>query len=241
MQPLCLKNIKLSYYGKTALEIPYLSASSPLGIIGGSGSGKTNIIKVIAGLEQIDSGEIFIHGKEVGDCKIKDRNISLISPQTPLIKRKSIYKNLVYPLKKRRQNKKSIERAVQQIIGYLPPQITNNFDKRPSVLSSKETSLLLLARALIKNPSIILVDQPHLLKVDLDCFLKKLKECGVFFVITSFDFSLIKDTATEFIIMRRGKIVFHGGAKEIENSRDKFIRTTCFPMEFISSDIKTSD
>lgn len=237
MYPLVLKNIRLSYYGKMALDIPSLIASESLGIIGGSGSGKTNILKVIAGLEQIDSGEIYINGKEVGDYKIKDRNISLLSMQTPLFKNKSIYENLIFPLKKRRKDKKNINQAIEKVQDLLSEEIVSNFYNTPCVLNEKDKALLLIARALIKNPSIILVDEPHLIEGDTEFLLKKLKDCGTFFVVTSFDFSLIKDIVKQFIILRRGQIVFNGSLLEIESSTDKFIRLTCFPMEFLSKDL----
>lgn len=232
MKPIKLKNISLSYYNNPALKVEDFYADAPFAIIGGAGSGKTNILKVIAGLERIDSGEIFIGENEVGGDRIKKRNISLISPNTPFIKSKSIYKNLIYPLAKRGIKNIEIGAYLQDLGVFLTDEIKENYSNKISKLSAAGRDELILARALIKQPDLVLIDEPVGLIQDTALFINRLKTSSVMFILATYDFELAYNAGIErFVILKRGNIVFDGSYQEIQQTDDKYVRLMCFPKE----------
>jgi ABC-type sugar transport system ATPase subunit len=110
VQKVTLKNLVISFYGKPSLSIHDLSFCGRVGVLGASGSGKSVLLKAIAGTEYIDSGEIFFGEKEIADQKIKDREVALLSCQTPLFRGKSVFFNLFYPLFLRGLSKRRLKR-----------------------------------------------------------------------------------------------------------------------------------
>ncbi|MCL2675328.1 MAG: ATP-binding cassette domain-containing protein [Firmicutes bacterium] len=229
MERLVLKDITLKYYGNPALRIDELKADTPLGVLGCGGAGKSSLIKVIAGLEEIESGEIYINGREVGSLAIKERNISLVSSRTPLMKRKSVYQNLVYPLKKRGVKREGQKRAVKELSAVLPEELKENLHKKSEILSPQGVAALLCFRAMIKKPDLILVDEPHAFIEDFGCFAWLLKQSGVMFIVASYDFELLSLATERFIVIRRGEIIFGGEMTDIAATDDKYIRAMCHP------------
>jgi len=223
-----IQNIILNYFKIPALVIDRLEFFR-LGVIGKSGSGKTNLIKVLCGLEEIESGEIYIGVNEVGVTKPKDREIALLSDNTPLFRSKSVFYNLKYALKKRRMGKNDIRARVFEI--------ANEFDlgelnKKVKDLSEEEIIRVLVARAFVRRPMLLLVDEPVLFLDNVDYFYETLQKalsnynsCVCF---CTFDFDAIKDLCDKFIVLDKGQIIFEGNLEEMKNCPDKFVRSVCF-------------
>ena len=160
MSDLVIRNISKSF-GKTvvldnvSLE---LKAGELLVLLGPSGCGKTTLLRLIAGLEEADSGEIHIGSRRVDQLPPKDRNIALVFQNYSLFPHMTVAKNLAFPLKVARWNKDDIERRVAVIAELLG--LADRLNSRPGELSGGQRQRVALGRAIVREPSIFLLDEP---------------------------------------------------------------------------------
>ncbi|MCL2555710.1 MAG: ATP-binding cassette domain-containing protein [Firmicutes bacterium] len=228
MNKIKLENIKLSYFKTPALTIDKLEFFK-VGVIGASGAGKTNLIKILSGLEEIDSGNIFIGDKEIGAIKSKNREISLLSSSTPLFINKSVYFNLSYPLRKRGIKKSEVEKKIIEISSEF--ELTE-LDRKVKDLFEKEKIRVMIARAFVKDIKLLLVDEPITFIDDVDYFyeiLSKMCDNHMFSaVFCTYDYDAIKDLVDKIIILNQGKIIFEGSDDSLKNCTDEYIRALCF-------------
>ena len=138
-----------------SLEIPDREL---LVLLGPSGCGKTTALRMLAGLEDPDSGDIRIGGKSVVDLEPKDRDVALVFQSYALYPHLSARENIRYPLKVRRISKEEQDKRVNRVaemlgIGHLLP-------RRPVQLSGGEQQRVALARAFMLRPPILLADEP---------------------------------------------------------------------------------
>jgi len=197
--------------------------------VGKSGAGKTNLIKVLAGLEEIESGEIFVGDREVSFYRARDRGISLLSGATPLFNRKSIDFNLRYPLKKRGADKNEIENRVRDIAVEFE---LGELGRKVIELTEEEQIRVLIARAFIRNIKLLLVDEPMDFIHNVDYFYELVKKtlakhdvCAVF---CSYDIDPLVDICEKFVVLDEGKILFCGSYDELKNSDNDFAKAICF-------------
>jgi len=226
-----LKNIKLNYFKTPALMIDKLEFFR-LGVVGESGSGKTNLIKVLCGLEEIESGEIYIGDREVGGIRTKNREIALLSEQTKLFIGRSVYTNLSYPLKRTRVKKREIKRRVVEAVREFD---LGGLGRKVRDLDEKERIRVMVARTFIRTPKLLLVDEPMLFVGDgkMDYFYevvgKALERRGdICAVFCSYDFDAIKGLCDKFIVLDSGEIVFEGDVEQLKNCNDKYAKAVCF-------------
>nr|MBF0682298.1 ABC transporter ATP-binding protein [Pseudomonas sp.] len=137
-------------------------------LLGPSGSGKTTCLMMLAGFEDVTSGEILINGRPVNSIAPYRRNIGMVFQQYALFPHMTIAENLAYPLKVRKQPRDEIRRRVEQYLALIELQ---SFGGRyPAQLSGGQRQRVALARALIFEPDIVLMDEP------LGALDKKLRE-----------------------------------------------------------------
>jgi len=155
-----LKNVTKEYQGLLCVNNFCLQVEPCdfIVIYGQIGSGKTTILKLIAGLLRPSKGEVFIDGKFCNKVKSKKRNIAMMFQNFQLFPEKTIRKNLEYGLKLRKYSKKEIKERVDFAAEEL--DIEHILDKKPDDVSQKELSLACLARVLVRKPKIFLVDEP---------------------------------------------------------------------------------
>jgi ABC-type sugar transport system ATPase subunit len=157
---LVLKNVSKSF-GKSlvldniSLELP---AGELLVLLGPSGCGKTTLLRLIAGLETVDSGEIYIGSRRVDQLAPKDRNIALVFQNYSLYPHMTVEKNLAFPLKVARWSKEDIERRVGEIAELLG--LGDRMKSRPGELSGGQRQRVALGRAIVREPSLFLLDEP---------------------------------------------------------------------------------
>jgi multiple sugar transport system ATP-binding protein len=127
-------------------------------LLGPSGCGKTTTLRAIAGLEEIDSGEILIDGQPVQNLKASDRNIAFVFQLYALYPHLNAYDNIAFPLKATKRSQQIISQRVAEVAKVL--RIESILDKNPSELSSGDMQRVAVGRAMVRRPKAILMDEP---------------------------------------------------------------------------------
>lgn len=129
-----------------------------LAILGPSGCGKTSTLRMIAGLEEITEGSIFIGGVKVNDFTSSQRNAAMAFENYGLYPHRTVFGNIAYPLQIRKVPQPEIERKVIEITRLL--DIEDHLDEKTGALSGGVRQRVSLARALVREPSVFLLDEP---------------------------------------------------------------------------------
>jgi len=127
-------------------------------LVGPSGCGKTTTLRMIAGLEDISSGEIFIGERRINDVEPKDRDIAMVFQNYALYPHMTVYENMAYGLKLRRLPKPEIKEKVMKAAALL--NLEEQLPKRPKQLSGGQRQRVALGRAIVRNPAAFLFDEP---------------------------------------------------------------------------------
>jgi multiple sugar transport system ATP-binding protein len=127
-------------------------------LVGPSGCGKTTILRMVAGLEDITSGELFFDGKLVNGVKPGDRNVSMVFQDYALYPHMTIFENLAFSMALRKYDKKDINARVQEVADIL--DLRNLLERRPAQLSGGQRQRVAMGRAIVKRASLFLFDEP---------------------------------------------------------------------------------
>ncbi|MBQ4382857.1 MAG: sn-glycerol-3-phosphate ABC transporter ATP-binding protein UgpC, partial [Firmicutes bacterium] len=161
MSSLQLKNIKKTYSnGITAVNDFNLDIADQEFIIfvGPSGCGKSTTLRMIAGLEEITEGELYIDDKLVNDVAPKDRDIAMVFQNYALYPHMTVYDNMAFGLKLRKVPKKEIETRVKEAARIL--EIEHLLDRKPKALSGGQRQRVAMGRAIVRSPKVFLMDEP---------------------------------------------------------------------------------
>ena len=161
MASLSLKNINKTYdNGFVAVKNFNLEIEDKEFIIfvGPSGCGKSTTLRMIAGLEDISSGELWIGDKLVNDVEPKDRDIAMVFQNYALYPHMTIYDNIAFGLKLRKTPKHEIDRLVHEAAKSL--DIDHLLDRKPKALSGGQRQRVAMGRAIVRNPKVFLMDEP---------------------------------------------------------------------------------
>lgn len=127
-------------------------------LVGPSGCGKTTVLRMIAGLEEISSGEIYIGDRLVNDMAPKDRDIAMVFQNYALYPHLSVYDNIAFGLKLRKMPKDEIRKNVQEAARILG--VEDLLGRRPKELSGGQRQRVALGRAIVRKPKVFLMDEP---------------------------------------------------------------------------------
>jgi multiple sugar transport system ATP-binding protein len=127
-------------------------------LVGPSGCGKTTTLRMVAGLEDISGGEIYIGDRLVNDVPPKDRNIAMVFQNYALYPHMTVYKNMAFSLKLRRTPKTEIDRRVKTAADILG--IGDLLDRKPKQLSGGQRQRVAVGRAIVRQPEVFLFDEP---------------------------------------------------------------------------------
>ena len=127
-------------------------------LVGPSGCGKSTTLRMIAGLEEPTSGEIWIGDKMVNDVEAKDRDVAMVFQNFALYPYKSVYDNLAFGLKMRKVSKGEIKKKVAEVARIL--DLENLLDRKPRQLSGGQRQRVAMGRAMVRNPKVFLMDEP---------------------------------------------------------------------------------
>ncbi len=127
-------------------------------LLGPSGCGKSTILRLIAGLEYMDEGEIVIDGRVINNIAPKDRNVAMVFQNYALYPHMTIYDNLAFPLKVKKVPAEKIRGIVEKQASLLG--LTELLERKPRTLSGGQRQRVALGRALVRDPSVFLFDEP---------------------------------------------------------------------------------
>src|SRR5574341_461415 len=127
-------------------------------LVGPSGCGKSTTLRMVAGLEEVSSGEIYIGDRVVNDVPPKDRDIAMVFQNYALYPHMTIYDNMAFGLKLRKYPKPQIDRRVKDTAGMLG--IEGLLDRKPKQLSGGQRQRVALGRAIVREPQVFLMDEP---------------------------------------------------------------------------------
>ena len=124
-------------------------------LVGPSGCGKSTTLRMVAGLEDISGGELYIGGQQVNDVPSKDRDIAMVFQSYALYPHMTIYDNMAFPLKLRKLPKDEIDQRVRQAAEILG--ITQYLDRKPKQLSGGQRQRVAIGRAIVREPKVLLM------------------------------------------------------------------------------------
>ncbi len=127
-------------------------------LVGPSGCGKSTTLRMVAGLEEISEGELYIDGKIVNSIEPKDRDIAMVFQSYALYPHMTVYQNMAYSLKIKHTPKDEIDRKVREAAEIL--NITEYLDRKPKNLSGGQRQRVAIGRAIVRNPKVLLMDEP---------------------------------------------------------------------------------
>ena len=178
------------HFGKTSVleKISFdVAEGEVLVLLGASGSGKTTILRIIAGLEMPLKGKVILHGKDVTDLPARERGVGVIFQSYALFPKMTVEKNVGYGLRIRKRRRKEIRETVKELLALV--QLEEHRKKYPSQLSGGQQQRVAIARTLAYKPEVLLFDEPfgaldtqtrsHLRR-EIRTLLKKVKVPAIF-------------------------------------------------------------
>ena len=127
-------------------------------LVGPSGCGKSTTLRMVAGLEEITDGELYIDGKLMNDVAPKDRDIAMVFQSYALYPQMTVYQNMAFSLELRKFPKDEIDKKVREAAEILG--ITQFLDRKPAALSGGQRQRVAIGRAMVRDPKVFLMDEP---------------------------------------------------------------------------------
>lgn len=161
MANVSLKNVKKVYPGKvTAIKGVSLDIADGefVVLVGPSGCGKSTLLRMIAGLEKIDDGQIFIANQVVNEKEPSERDIAMVFQNYALYPHMSVYNNMAYGLKNRKVPKEKIDQLVKDAAKTL--ELEGLLERKPKALSGGQRQRVAMGRAIVRDPKVFLFDEP---------------------------------------------------------------------------------
>ncbi len=189
--------------------------------LGPSGCGKTTTLRLIAGLEHPNQGDILIDGNRVNDLSPADRDIAFVFQFYALYPHLSVYDNIAFPLKAVKVTKSAIDEQVANVAKIL--QITDILNRKPSVLSGGEMQRVALGRAMVRQPKVYLLDEPMAnldakLRIDTRAEIKRLQhEIGATTIYVTHDQIEAMSLADRIAVIHQGLLQQIGTPHEVYN------------------------
>ena len=197
-------------------------------LVGPSGCGKSTTLRMIAGLEEISDGELYINGKLMNDVAPKDRDIAMVFQNYALYPHMTVYENMAFSLKLRKVPKAEIDKKVREAAEIL--DITQYLGRRPKALSGGQRQRVAIGRAIVRDPAVFLMDEP-LSNLDAKLrnqmraeIIKLRKRINTTFIYVTHDQTEAMTLGDRIVIMRDGYIQQIGTPQEVfNNPRNLFV------------------
>jgi multiple sugar transport system ATP-binding protein len=188
-------------------------------LVGPSGCGKSTTLRMIAGLEEVSAGEIFIGGELVNDRPPKDRDIAMVFQNYALYPHMTAFENMSFGLRLRRFSKAEIRQRVEHAARIL--DITDLLDRRPKALSGGQRQRVAMGRAIVRNPKVFLFDEPlsnldAKLRVQMRTEIKRVhQKVKTTTVYVTHDQVEAMTLADRVVVMHKGRIEQIGAPQEL--------------------------
>jgi len=192
-------------------------------LVGPSGCGKSTVLRLIAGLEEISSGDIWIGDTLVNKVHPKDRDIAMVFQNYALYPHMTVYENMAFALKLRRIEKLEIKKKVDHAAALLG--IESMLKRRPGQLSGGQRQRVALGRAIVRNPKVFLFDEPlsnldAKLRVQMRSEIVKLhRQLENTMIYVTHDQVEAMTMADRIVVMKAGKIVESGPYDELMTAK----------------------
>ncbi len=225
MAQLKLSNINKIYDNKVQAVFDFcldIKDKEFIVFVGPSGCGKSTTLRMIAGLEDISSGALFIDGDYVNHVEPKDRDIAMVFQNYALYPHMSVYENMSFGLRIQKVPKSEIDERVRNAAKIL--EIESFLDRKPKALSGGQRQRVALGRAIVRNAKVFLMDEPlsnldAKLRVQMRSEIIKLHETiGATTIYVTHDQTEAMTMATRIVVMKDGYIQQIGTPKEIYNN-----------------------
>ena len=176
--------------------------------VGPSGCGKSTTLRMIAGLEEISGGELWIDGVKMNEVEASDRDIAMVFQNYALYPHMTVYDNIAYSLKLKKMPKKVIDEKVKETAKVL--ELLHLLDRKPAELSGGQKQRVAMGRAMVRNPKAFLMDEPL---SNLDAKLRTImrgeiakwyKELGTTFIYVTHDQTEAMTLGTRIVVMKEG-------------------------------------
>ena len=197
-------------------------------LVGPSGCGKSTTLRMVAGLEEISSGEISIGGRVVNEVLPKDRDIAMVFQNYALYPHMTVRENLAFGLKLRKVPKDEIERRIAEAAAVLG--IEPYLDRRPKALSGGQRQRVAVGRAIVRNPAVFLFDEPlsnldAKMRVQMRVEIKRLHaRLGATMIYVTHDQTEAMTMGDRIVVMEGGRIRQAGAPLEVyEHPADRFV------------------
>ena len=199
-------------------------------LLGSSGCGKTTTLRIIAGLEMPDGGQVFLDGKDVTSLAPEARDVNTVFQNYALFPHMNVADNIGYGLKLKKTPKEEIRRKVKEMLELV--QLPGYEKRKPSELSGGQKQRVAIARALVNNPKVLLLDEPLgaldlQLRRAMQIELKRLqKKLGITFVYITHDQEEAINMSDRIAVMNEGRFEQIGSPDEIYNHpRTSYVAT----------------
>ena len=196
--------------------------------VGPSGCGKSTTLRMVAGLEEITEGELYIDGELMNDVPPKDRNIAMVFQNYALYPHMSVYENMAFGLRIKKVPKDEIDRRVKDAAKIL--DIEKLLDRKPKALSGGQRQRVAVGRAIVRNPKVFLFDEPlsnldAKLRVQMRAELSKLHlSLNATMIYVTHDQVEAMTMANKIVVMKDGRVQQIGKPLELYNyPENKFV------------------
>ena len=224
MSEVLLKGLKKVYDNKvTAVHDVNLHIADKefIVLVGPSGCGKSTTLRMVAGLEDISGGELYIDGALMNDIAPKDRDIAMVFQNYALYPHMSVYDNMAFALKLKKTPKADIDKKVREVAEIL--DITQYLNRKPKALSGGQRQRVAIGRAMVRDPKVFLMDEPlsnldAKLRNQMRAEIIKLRErINTTFMYVTHDQTEAMTLADRIVIMKDGYVNQIGTPQELFN------------------------
>lgn len=217
-------------------------------IVGPSGCGKSTLLRLIAGLDELEQGQIFIDQQCVNKIPAAERDIAMVFQHYALYPHMSVYDNIGYSLKIRKMNKIDIKQRIDRVASML--QLQDYLHRKPSQLSGGQRQRVAMGRAMVRSPAVFLFDEPlsnldAKLRMEMRYEIKKIhQKLHSTCLYVTHDQTEAMTLADRIVVLNKGRIEQIGTPKELyENPSTLFVAGFIghYPMNFIEAKIDLSE
>ena len=203
-----------------SLEFP---AGELVALLGPSGCGKTTLLRIIAGLESADAGQVLFAGEDAGSRHVRERQVGFVFQHYALFRHMTVFENIAFGLRVKPRGQRPNEAAIRHRVKELLELVQLDWlaDRYPAQLSGGQRQRIALARALAVEPRVLLLDEPFgaldaKVRKDLRRWLRRLHdEMGLTSIFVTHDQEEALEVADRIVVMNRGKVEQQGSPEAV--------------------------